>query len=120
MDESKILEECVNISLTPLQTILLSKTLIVTNTLIDFLLANNCMDIEEIKNDSSEIPVFEQTGNILIKSAVAAMKEVCDKIWESGREEIGEEIPEEFEEVILVYSTVVEQIAIQFVKSLKK
>ena len=119
MDESKLLEECVSIELTPLQTLLLSKTVIVIHTLIDFLHQYNCLAIEKVKNDDSSFPDYEQTGNILIKSALTSLEEIRSKIWESGKEEIGEEVPEEFEEILAVYTVVVEQIANEFVMSLK-
>ena len=118
MDESKLLEECISINLTPLQTILLSKTVIVINTLVEFLQENTCMEIERIKEDNSLAPDSEQTGRILIKSALEIMNEVHTKIWKNGSEEIGEAIPEEFEEIVGVYSTVIEQIAYKFVESL--
>jgi hypothetical protein len=118
MDETKLLEDCVNIKLTPLQTILLSKTLIVTNTIIDFLESNHCMDIVRITDDNSIAPAEEQTGNILIKSALEAMKEVRDKTWESGRKEIGEEIPDEFVEVVDIYCIIMQEIAYKFVAAL--
>ena len=120
MDESKLLDECVNINLTPLQTILLSKTLTITIIIIEFLKNNDCMEIEKITKDNSIAPDFEQTGDILIQSALEAMKEVNEKIWESGSEEIGEEIPEEFKEILSVYTTVIQQIAYQFIESLRE
>ena len=117
MDESKLLEECINIKLTPLQTLLLSETVIVIHTLIDFLLENDCMEIKRVKDDTV-LPGYEQTGNILIKSALASIQEVRVKIWKGGKEEIGENIPKEFEGVVGAYSVLVEQIANQFVQLL--
>lgn len=120
MDESKLLKECVNINLTPLQTLLLSKTVIVVNELIKFLKANDCMEIERVTIDNFAAPVAEQTGHILIQSAMAVMDEVRDKLWENGRDEIGDMVPEELNDIVDVYATTIEQIAYIFIESLRE
>jgi hypothetical protein len=120
MDESKLLEECINISLTPLETILLSKTLITINMLIEFLKDYNLLEIEKITKDNSLAPSSEQTGHILIQSAFEALERVRDKVWVNGSKEIGTEVPEEFKEILSVYITVIQEIAYQFVNSLKE
>jgi hypothetical protein len=119
MDESKLLEECVNINLTPLQTILLSRTVCTMNALIEFLIDNNCVGIVRVTEDNDMAPASEQTGNILIKSASTAMKEIRTKVWEHGRDAIGEIVPEEFNEVVEAYSILIEQIAYTFIELLR-
>ena len=118
MDESNLLEECVNISLTPLQTLLLSETIHGVGTLVKFLYENNCMEIIALEKDSSEALPSEQTGNILIQSALSAMSEVSSKIWEKGTKEFGEEMPEEFVLIVSLYSTLLQQISTEFIKGL--
>ena len=121
MDESKLLEECINIPLTPLQAILLSKTLIVTNTLLEFLRENDCIVLERYRyGEKTPAPTAEQTGQILIKSALSAMMETREKLWEIGKKDIGETVPEEFTDVVEVYSMVIRQVANEFVELLRE
>ena len=120
MDENKLLEECINVNLTPLQAILLSKTLTVFNTLIEFLKDTGCIEIEKFTKDHSLLPASEQTGDILIQSALKTMDEVQEKIWKNGSAEIGEIVPEEFEEILGVYTVLIQQIAYQFIESLRE
>ena len=111
MDENSLLEECVNIKLTPLQTLLLSKTVIVISTLIDYLDTNGMVRIEKVGKNNNLLPESEQTGNILLKSALVSMNEISSKIWENGKEQFGEEIPEEFEGIIGVYTIFLKEVA---------
>lgn len=116
MDETKLLEECIHLTLTPLQTLLLSETLISTNEILVFLMENKCMEIARVEKDGSL--ANEQTGDILIKSAIENIKEMRKKIWESGKDVIGEIIPEEFSSIMMLYTTILEAINYQFIKSL--
>ena len=111
MDENSLLEECVNIKLTPLQTLLLSKTVIVISTLIDYLDTNGMVHIEKVGKNNNLLPDSEQVGNILLKSALVSMNEISSKIWENGKEQFGEEIPEEFEGIIGVYTIFLKEVA---------
>ncbi len=111
MDENSLLEECVDIKLTPLQTLLLSKTVIVISTLIDFLDTNGCVHIARVGKNDDLLPDSEQVGGILLKSALTSMEEIRSKIWENGKKQIGEMIPEEFEGIVGVYSVFLEEVA---------
>ncbi len=119
MDESKLLEECISVNFTPLEAILLSKTLIVTNTLIEFLKDADCLKVEKITKDNSIVPNSEQTGDILITSALTVMNKVNEKVYENGSKQIGVDVPEQFEEILIVYTTVMQQIAYEFIESLR-
>jgi hypothetical protein len=120
MDEIKLLEECIDIKFTPLETLLLSKTVISIYSLINFLARNNIMEVEKVKKDSSSLPSDEQTGGILIESALNSLAKIRSKIWENGAKEIGEFIPEEFEEIMGLYSSIIETITQFFIASLYK
>ena len=118
MDEYKLLDECITIKLTPFQTLLLSETVIMTNTILEFLIEHNGIEIERVTENGLKAPESEQTGGVLIQSSLAAMKEIRIKIWKNGKGEIGEMIPEEFAEVMDLYTTVLNGIGCQFIQSL--
>ncbi len=120
MDENKLLEECITVNLTPLQTLLLSETVIITSSLVKFLLVNNAIQIDRFTKDNTRAPESEQVGKILLDSAVTTMYDVRRKIWESGEKQIGEKIPEELIGIIGAYSSILEEIANEFINMLRK
>ena len=118
MEENKLLEECVSITLTPLQTLILSDTVITISQFLEFLTQNSYMHIEKVSTENKTIPAYEQVGDILMSSAIEELKKIRMKIWENGKEQIGEEIPEEFGNVMGIYSTVLEGIFNSFIEML--
>jgi len=118
MDESQLLEECINVNFTPLETILLSKTIAATGMLVSFLVNNNCIEIEKNTKTGEVAPAEEQTGEVLIKSALTKLVELSIKIYDNGSKIIGDEIPEQFMDIVGVYATMLEEIYKQFIFSL--
>lgn len=118
MEENKLLEECINITLTPLQTLILSETVIITSQFLEFLTKNSYMHIEKISTENKTIPAYEQVGDILISSSIKELKKIKIKIWENGKEQIGVEMPEEFSGIVGVYSTVLEGVFNSFIEML--
>lgn len=116
MDKTQLLEENVTLKLTPLQTLLLSRTVIITNALVEVLLESGSVYVNRVEPNGESSPSSEQVGLVLINSSIEAMKDVRHKIFESGKAEFGDTIPNELENIVDVYSTILEQIALFFLE----
>jgi len=120
MDESKLLEENITINFNTLETILLSETVIFTGTILDFLVENGCVFINKVQSNGEPSPDSEQTGLVMIKSSLDAMKRINEKIWEIGKVEFNGEIPKELDDVVEVYLGVLKQIGYAFLNGFLK
>ena len=118
MDESKLLDECISLNLTPLETILLNFTVSEAGRLLEFLIYNNCIQAEKLELDGSKAPSSEQTSNVLLESALKTMEDLAIKIYTNGSKIIGEEVPDEFKDITSLYNIVLEQISSTFVGAL--
>lgn len=118
MDTTKMLEENITLKLNTLETLTLSLTTIFAQSLVDFLINENGVYIVKVQKDGEESPDFEQTGMVMLKSTLESLKNIRQKIWESGRVEIGENVPEELEDITSVYSRLLNEIISVFLKNL--
>lgn len=120
MDEKELLEENVVLTLTPLQTILLSESVILLGNLIDHIRVNNMAEFKKIDQETNEvIEGSEGVGRILMDSSSQILHELRKKIWEEGTKVFGASIPEEHSELVWVF-TILTQAILQRVAMLKE
>lgn len=121
MEPNELLEECVDLHLTPLQTLLLSKTVTSVYSLLKLLSQYSVIEIQKINKDNGqEVQDYSNVGNVLIQSIITELQTIRVKIWENGKGPIGENIPEEFEDVVSVFSTVIEAITNIFIDAIDR
>ena len=114
MDEIDLLEENVVLKLNALETILLSTTTVFSNTLLELLVNNNCVDVRKVRSNGEPFPDSEQTGVIMMKSSLKAMQQVRKKLYESGTLAFGDVIPEELNNITEVYARLLTSVLNEF------
>ena len=114
MDEANLLEENVVLDLNALETILLSSTVIFSNTLLELLVANDCVFVKKVNLNGEPLPDSEQTGVIMLKSSLKAMQQVRKKLYESGTLAFGDVIPEELNNITEVYARLLTSVLNEF------
>lgn len=110
MDEDELLKENTNLALTPLQTILLSESVVFVGRMLNFLvdkgLVRATMTIPDKPIDDAE---GSQLGRILLESSITSLLDLSKKIWEAGNKSFGNMVPSEHDNIIVVLSSVLDK-----------
>ncbi len=111
MDQKELLEENVTIVLTPLQTLLLSESVIVVGRILSYVEEEHVMQVRNADdNDPEAISNQQRLGEVLLNSSIENLKEMAEKIWRGGVASFGKEIPPEYDNIMGLFSELMKAI----------
>jgi hypothetical protein len=120
IDEINLLEDNVNIKLNALETILLSTTVVFSNTLLELLINNDCVFVRKVRTNGEPLPESEQTGVVMVKSSLKAMQQIRQKIYEGGKLSFGGVIPQDLNQVTEVYARMLMSVLEEFLSNFRQ